>query len=308
MGILNITPDSFSDGGKFLSIEKAIEQACHLSEMGAIIIDIGAESSRPGAQKIDEITEKSRLDPILPALIQAFSDVLGKNLFISIDTYKPQTMKWALDLGVHMINDISGFTNPQSIATVAAYDCYVCIMHMQNHPHNMQHQPYYKNIIEEVHDFLCSQTLKLYEEGIDPKRMILDLGFGFGKTLAHNTDLINHLADFKTLDYQSFVKRYTQIDNQAQSRSLDYQNPLKDSPAIAELIEKSPTYLNLVGISNKSMIGQITNRSVDQRQAGNDAMHLLALQKGADILRVHDVANAIDVLKIYQHFATVNTI
>jgi dihydropteroate synthase len=305
MGVLNITPDSFSDGGRFLVIEKAVERAYEMVESGAFILDVGAESSRPGAQKIDADTEKARLLPILPALLHAFKDILGKKLLISLDTYKAETMHWALDLGVNIINDISGFSHQKSIQTIANYDCQVCIMHMQNQPYNMQNNPHYSNIIEEVHDFLCQQTLMLYQKGIAPERMILDVGFGFGKSLAHNTALLNHLEDFKCLDYFAFFKRqhnYFKKDKENNLKSIQMMQIDEIQSLTHALMQKKPRYLNLVGISNKTMVGDVTNRPIDQRQAGNNAFHLIALQKGADILRVHDVAAAVDVLKVYQHF------
>jgi dihydropteroate synthase len=148
--------------------------------------------------------------------------------------------------------------------------------------------------VQEVHDFLCLQTLKLFDAGVASERMILDVGFGFGKTLAHNTALFNNLGQFKALNYEVFAKRFSEKNQPASVFNPD---------ALQELIHQKPSYLNLVGISNKTMVGDITAKSIDQRQAGNDALHLLALQKGADILRVHDVGSAIDVLKIHQHFA-----
>lgn len=296
MGVLNITPDSFSDGGIYNSIEKAIERAFEMFEQGALILDIGAESSRPNSIAIDAVEEKNRLSIILPAIIKAFGQELSQQkLIISIDTYKPETMHWVLDQGVQMINDIHGFANQKTIDVIKQYDALLCLMHMQNQPHNMQNKPIYDNVVLEVHDFFCERLLKLYQNGIDLERLILDVGIGFGKTLAHNISLIQNLGQFKCLDFEAFLKRSLNL-----SLSFNNFNNIIEVNEIKKL--QNYQFLNLLGISNKSIIGHLTNREIGERQIGNAALNLLGLQYGADILRVHDVAHAVDIIKIHQAF------
>ncbi|NRR28848.1 dihydropteroate synthase [Oxalobacteraceae bacterium] len=253
MGILNVTPDSFSDGGQHASLEFAISHAEQMIVDGVDIIDVGGESSRPGAPPLPLEQELQRVMPVLYALRDC-----GKA--ISVDTYKPQLMREAVIAGIDMINDINGFRAPGAIDAVRDSDCALCIMHMQNDPATMQQQPGYGDVVREVTAFLRERIAALTEAGIDPRRLCIDPGFGFGKTVEHNYAL------------------------------------LKASGAmIAEL--GLPL---LAGVSRKSMIGAVTGRPVEQRLAGSLAGALAAVAHGASIVRVHDVAETVDALKVWR--------
>lgn len=258
MGVLNITPDSFSDGGAFLPLEAAIDHAEQMLAQGVDIIDIGGESSRPGALPLALADELQRVMPVLFALRDC-----GKPL--SVDTTKPQVMREALLAGADMINDINAFRAEGAIEAVLDSDCGLCIMHMQNRPATMQQQPDYDDVVSEVIAFLQQRVAALLAAGVARNRLCVDPGFGFGKTLAHNLALLHHLP---------------RIGNE-----LDL--PL------------------LVGLSRKSMIGSITCRGgvasePDQRLAGSLAAALFALAHGAQIVRVHDVAETVDAIKVWQ--------
>lgn len=191
MGVLNITPDSFSDGGKYLGLESAIAHAEQMISDGVDIIDIGGESSRPGSAPLPLDEELSRVMPVIYALRDC-----GKAL--SIDTYKPQVMQEALLAGVDMINDIQGFRSHEAIAAVQNSDAALCVMHMQNNPSNMQANPEYQDINAEVTAFLHERVVALKEAGIDLERICIDPGFGFGKTLEHNVAMFRHLSHFES--------------------------------------------------------------------------------------------------------------
>ena len=193
MGIVNITPDSFSDGGRFLSSDAAIEHAHRLAEEGAHILDLGAESSRPGAHRVDERDELDRLLPVLEGLSRV-------NVPISVDTAKASVMRAALDAGASMINDIYALRAPGAMEAVAASDCAVCLMHMQGEPRSMQVNPRYKDVVGEVHSFLAQRLAACRLAGIAAERLIIDPGFGFGKTLAHNLSLLRELDRLRDLD------------------------------------------------------------------------------------------------------------
>jgi dihydropteroate synthase len=253
MGILNVTPDSFSDGGEFNSLDGAISRAEQMIQNGVDIIDIGGESSRPGAQALSLDEELRRLMPVIYALRDCGTP-------LSIDTYKPAVMREAILAGVDMINDIKGFRSTESINAVVEGHVGLCIMHMQSTPANMQLKPHYDNVNKEVLDFLRHRVNECEQAGISKNRICIDPGFGFGKTLAHNVSM------FKTIrEYQSEL-------------SL----PL------------------LAGVSRKSMIGEITGRSIERRLAGSLAGALAALAQGAKIVRVHDVAETVDAIKVWQ--------
>ena len=251
MGIVNLTPDSFSGDGLVGNVEQAIRHARAQFEAGSDILDIGAESSRPGAVPASEADELRRLLPVL-------KEIVGWGVPISVDTYKPGVMRAALDAGATMINDITGLTNPDALSVVAGSDCAVCVMHMQGVPGTMQQTPQYGDVVGEVRAFLTSAAARCREVGIGGERIVLDPGFGFGKTLAHN------LALFRALGGTS--------------------------------VEALPV---LVGISRKSMLGAITGRPVGERLAASVAAALMAAQKGAKILRVHDVAATRDALAVW---------
>ncbi|MDB5838780.1 MAG: Dihydropteroate synthase [Herminiimonas sp.] len=253
MGILNVTPDSFSDGGRFNAPERAMAHAAQMIADGVDIIDIGGESTRPGsaAQPLDE--ELRRILPVLQALRDC-----GKPL--SIDTCKPEVMRAALAAGADMINDINGFMADGAVDAVRNGNSGLCIMHMQGDPRTMQAAPRYGDVVAEVAAFLRERRDALEAAGVARTRLCIDPGFGFGKTLAHNLELLKHIGSM-----------------QAQL----------DLPVLA-------------GLSRKSMLGAITGKPVQERLAGSVAAAIAAVARGARIVRVHDVAETVDALKIWQ--------
>ena len=251
MGIVNLTPDSFSGDGLVGSVEQAINHARQQFEAGSDILDIGAESSRPGAIPTPESHELQRLLPVL-------KELASWGVPVSVDTYKPAVMRAALEAGATMINDITGMISPEALSVVAESDCAVCVMHMQGEPGTMQQAPQYQNVVAEVRSFLTDAVERCRQAGIADQRIVVDPGFGFGKTLNHNLDLFSALT----------------------------------VAGVGEL----PI---LVGLSRKSMLGVITGRPIGERLAGSVAAALLAAQKGAKILRVHDVAATRDALAVW---------
>lgn len=249
MGIVNLTPDSFSGDGVVNDPKAAIAHAQAQIAAGADILDIGAESSRPGAIPTSLQEELDRLLPVLEALCDC-------GVPISVDTYKPEVMRAALACGAAMINDISGFRNPAAIEAIRGSDCGLCVMHMRGEPLTMQAQPEYQDVVAEVDAFLQLQIAQLDAAGIARERLVLDPGFGFGKTLEHNLSLFRALPAW-----------------------------CREWPV-------------LVGVSRKTMIGQITGQPVPERMAGSVAAALLAAQSGAHLLRVHDVAATRDALAV----------
>lgn len=252
MGILNVTPDSFSDGGHYQSLEFALSRAEQMIVDGVDIIDIGGESSRPGAPGVSLGEELRRVMPTLYALRDC-----GKPL--SVDTYKPEVMREAIAAGADMINDINGFRAPGAIEAVLDSDCALCIMHMQSQPQTMQEQPAYSDVVRDVTAFLRERVAVMMAAGIDPQRLCIDPGFGFGKTVEHN---------------------YALLKASGQMRA-ELGLPL------------------LAGLSRKSMIGAVTGRPVEQRLAGSIAGALAAVSHGADIIRVHDVRDTVDALAVW---------
>lgn len=251
MGIVNLTPDSFSGDG-LPNPARAIAHALSQIAAGADILDLGAESSRPGAIPTSPDEELSRLLPVLEALD-------GCGVPLSVDTYKPEVMRAALAHGAAMINDIYALRMPGALEVVADSDCAVCLMHMQGEPLTMQRHPDYEDAVAEVRAFLAARTAAVLAVGIAPERLVLDPGFGFGKTLEHNLQLLRHL------------------------------------PALA--VDGLPL---LAGLSRKSMLGLITGHAVDSRLSASIAAALLAAQRGARILRVHDVAATRDALAVWR--------
>ena len=250
MGIVNLTPDSFSGDGLVGDVDRAIAHARAQWEAGADILDIGAESSRPGIAPTPEDEELRRLLPVL-------AEITHWGVPISVDTYKPGVMKAAIDAGATMINDIAGLGQPGALEAVAPSDCAICVMHMQGEPASMQRAPVYGDVVSEVDAFLQATVARCRAAGIDDDRLVLDPGFGFGKTLVHNVALFHALEGMAG---QRF--------------------PL------------------LVGVSRKTMIGEITGRPVGERVIGSVAAAMLAAQRGAKILRVHDVAATRDAFSI----------
>lgn len=253
MGILNATPDSFSDGGQFAALDYAITHAEQMIRDGADIIDIGGESSRPGAPPVGLDEELRRVMPVIFALRDC-----GKA--ISVDTYKPEVMREAVLAGVDMINDINGFRAPGAIEAVKDSDCALCVMHMLNNPTTMQAQPEYNDVVREVTAFLAERIAVLTAAGIDKERLWIDPGFGFGKTVDHNYALLK---------------------------------------AGKQMVAELGVPL-LAGLSRKSMIGAVTGKPVEQRLAGSIGGALAAVAHGAQIVRVHDVAETVDALKVWQ--------
>jgi dihydropteroate synthase len=252
MGILNITPDSFSDGGRFQSLEFAFERAEQMIRDGVDIIDIGGESTRPGSPSVPVREELARVMPVIYALRE-----LGQAL--SIDTCKPEVMREAIIAGADMINDINAFRAPGAIEAVLESDCGLCIMHMQGTPQDMQAQPVYDDVVGEVSAFLRERVEALLAAGVARERVTIDPGFGFGKSVEHNVALLRSIGELQ--------------------RELGL-------PVLA-------------GLSRKSMIGALTGRSVEQRMAGSLGGALAAVAQGARIVRVHDVAETVDALKVW---------
>lgn len=250
MGIVNLTPDSFSGDGLVGDIDSAIRHARKQLEAGADILDIGAESSRPGAIPTPEEEELERLIPVL-------KEIVGWGVPISVDTYKPAVMRAAVEAGASMINDICGLADPQSLRAVANKDCAICLMHMQGAPGSMQQAPEYVDVVDEVSSFLGNAVARCRAAGIADDRILVDPGFGFGKTLEHN------LALFRAMTPSSYGG-----------------------------------FPILVGVSRKSMLGAITGRPVAERVSASVAAAILAAQKGAKILRVHDVAETRDAFAV----------
>lgn len=252
MGILNVTPDSFSDGAQFNQIDKAIEHAKAMLNNGADIIDIGGESTRPGANEVSVQEEISRVVPLIEVVKQ-----LGAK--VSVDTSKAEVMLAAAKAGVDMINDVRALTGKNALETVAELQLPVCLMHMQGQPSSMQNNPIYYDVLLDVKNFLQTRIEVCELAGIQRNLISVDPGFGFGKTLKHNITLLNRLDEF-----------------------LSFDMPV------------------LVGLSRKSMLGAITGRDVTDRLSASLAVALIAMQKGAQIIRVHDVAETIDVRKIFE--------
>lgn len=252
MGIVNLTPDSFSGDGVANDTARAIEHARRQITAGADMLDIGAESSRPGCQPVSLADELARLLPVLDALTDC-------GVPISVDTYKPDVMRAALASGASMINDIYALRMPGALEAVAASDCAVCLMHMQGEPLTMQQAPVYGDVVGEVRAFLEERVIAARAAGIADDRLVLDPGFGFGKTLAHNLELLRRQPELR----------------------------VDDLPLLA-------------GLSRKSMLGMMTGREVGQRMPASIAAALLAAQRGARILRVHDVAETRDALAVWQ--------
>ncbi|MDT0602280.1 dihydropteroate synthase [Thalassotalea castellviae] len=251
MGILNVTPDSFSDGGQYTQIDNALRQVETMINDGANIIDIGGESTRPGAVDVAESDEISRIIPVLKAIKARF------DVAVSIDTSKSAVMASAIEYGADLINDVRALQNDHCLSVVAQSTVPVCLMHMQGQPRTMQHNPHYDDLIEDISTFFKQRIAACEAKGINKQRIILDPGFGFGKTLEQNYQLLSQLTSFKTLGL-----------------------PL------------------LSGTSRKSMIGNLLKRDVSERLVGSVTTAILAVQNGASIIRVHDVKETMDAMRI----------
>jgi dihydropteroate synthase len=251
MGVLNVTPDSFSDGGQFARPEAALARARVMVEEGAAIIDVGGESTRPGAQAVAEAEELERVLPVIERIRRELDCI------VSIDTLKPGVMRAACAAGAELVNDVMALRAPGALEAARESGAAVCLMHMQGEPRTMQQAPAYLDVVEEVTGFLRERAEACVEAGIARDRIVVDPGFGFGKTLAHNLALLGGID------------------------------------AIAEL--GLPV---LVGVSRKSMFGQLLDRPADQRLAGGLAAAAIAVWQGASIVRTHDVRATMDALKV----------
>ena len=250
MGVINVTPDSFSDGGETYSAERAIAHGRRLAAEGANLLDIGGESTRPGSAPL---SLQEELDRVLPVM-QGLQDL---QIPLSIDTYKPQTMRAVLAAGAAMINDINALQSDGAMDVIRASNCGVCLMHKKGDPQTMQDMPYYDDVVREVGEFLQARLAACEAAGIAHERIVLDPGFGFGKTAAHNLTLLSRLDTLCKLGA-----------------------PL------------------LVGLSRKATLGMITGKPVTDRVSASTAAALLAVQRGATIVRVHDVAATRDALLV----------
>ena len=251
MGIVNVTPDSFSDGGRFLEPSAALEHARRLIDEGADILDIGGESTRPGSAAIPESEEIARVVPVLEALRTS-------GVVLSVDTSKPGVMRAALDAGAAIVNDVCALQAPGALDAVAASDCGVVLMHMQGSPRTMQLDPHYNDVVGEVRDFLRERIAAATARGVAAVRIVVDPGFGFGKTVEHNFELLGQLAALTKLGV----------------------------PVLA-------------GVSRKGMLGAVTGRAVSDRIAASVAAAVIAVERGARIVRAHDVAATRDALRVW---------
>ncbi|MCG7563367.1 MULTISPECIES: dihydropteroate synthase [Pseudoalteromonas] len=254
MGIVNVTPDSFSDGGKYCQSDSAVNHGLTLLQQGASVLDIGGESTRPGAPDVALEQELERVIPVIEG-IRAQSDCV-----ISVDTSKAEVMSAAIEAGADMINDVRALQEPGALDVAAHYDdVAVCLMHMQGQPRTMQLNPCYEDLFRDISAFFESRMACCVEAGIARERLIIDPGFGFGKTLEHNFSLLGQLSYFAEL-----------------------QRPI------------------LAGLSRKSMFGKLLNRDTDERLAASLSGALLCAQQGAQIIRVHDVKETNDVLRVWR--------
>lgn len=251
MGILNVTPDSFSDGGRFSQRDAALRHAAEMVAAGATLIDVGGESTRPGARAVSPTEELERVAPVVEMIAREL------DVIISLDTSTPAVMREGARLGAGMINDVRALRRDGALDAVADTGLPVCLMHMLGEPGNMQENPQYEDVTREVAGFLADRMAACVAAGIPVERILLDPGFGFAKTLEHNLGLFRHLEELNGLG-----------------------RPL------------------LIGVSRKSMVGQVLGRDIDQRLYGSLALAALAVAKGACILRVHDVAETVDVVRM----------
>ncbi|RYC47132.1 dihydropteroate synthase [Pectobacterium zantedeschiae] len=253
MGILNVTPDSFSDGGKHNKLDAALLHVQEMITAGATLIDIGGESTRPGASDVSLEEELARVVPVVEAIAKRF------DVWISVDTSKPEVMTASAQAGAHLINDIRALQEPGALEAAAATGLPVCLMHMQGMPRTMQHKPHYDDLMQDIGNFLQQQIERCVNANIPKSKLLLDPGFGFGKNLAHNYALLARLSELHRFEL-----------------------PL------------------LVGMSRKSMIGQLLNVPPAQRVHGSVACAVIAAMQGAQIIRVHDVKETADAMRIVE--------
>lgn len=250
MGVLNVTPDSFYDGGEYERVERAVEKGVSMSESGADIIDIGGESTRPGSERISIKEELERIIPIIERLDERVDSL------ISVDTYKPEVAEKAVEAGADLINDVFGLRKDGMPEKISELEVPIVIMHMQGEPKNMQKNIHYENVIDEIYSYFDERIEIAKENGIDEDKIIIDPGIGFGKKLSHNLEIIDRLDEFRSLG-----------------------NPI------------------LLGASRKSFLGNILDKSAEDRLYGSLAVAALAVEKGVSILRVHDPMETKDVIR-----------
>lgn len=253
MGILNVTPDSFSDGGMHNTLVDALTHTNEMVNAGATIIDVGGESTRPGADEVSVDEELARVIPVVEAITQRFE------VWISVDTSKPDVIRESARVGAHIINDIRALSMPGALAAAATTGLPVCLMHMQGQPRSMQQAPEYQNVVSEVDAYFTAQIARCEAAGIKKENLLLDPGFGFGKNLSHNYQLLAHLSEFH-----------------------HHGLPL------------------LVGMSRKSMIGQLLNVGPGQRLTGSLSCAVIAAMQGVQIIRVHDVKETVEAMRIVE--------
>ncbi|MEN4908283.1 dihydropteroate synthase [Rahnella bonaserana] len=253
MGILNVTPDSFSDGGRHNTLDLALRHAQAMVDAGATILDIGGESTRPGAAEVSEEEELARVVPVVEAIARRF------DVWISVDTSKASVIREAASAGMHLINDIRSLQEPGALQAAAETGLPVCLMHMQSDPKTMQHAPRYDNVVAQVDQYFVEQIARCVNAGIPKSKLLLDPGFGFGKNLEHNYQLLARLAEFHHFGL-----------------------PL------------------LVGMSRKSMVGQLLHVSPEKRVTGSIACAVIAAMQGAQIVRVHDVKETVEAMRIVE--------
>ncbi|QLK62673.1 dihydropteroate synthase [Enterobacteriaceae bacterium Kacie_13] len=253
MGILNVTPDSFSDGGRHNTLDLALRHAEAMINAGATILDIGGESTRPGAAEVSDDEELARVVPVVEAIARRF------DAWISVDTSKGIVIREAARVGMHLINDIRSLQEPSALQAAAETGLPVCLMHMQGQPKTMQHSPQYADVVAEVGQYFDEQITRCVNAGIPKSKLILDPGFGFGKNLTHNYELLGRLAEFHHFGL-----------------------PL------------------LVGMSRKSMVGQLLHVSPEQRVTGSVACAVIAAMQGAQIVRVHDVKETVEAMRVVE--------
>ena len=253
MGILNVTPDSFSDGGKHNALVDALTHTNEMVNAGATIIDVGGESTRPGADEVSVEEELERVIPVIDAIAQRFE------VWISVDTSKADVIREAARVGAHIINDVRSLSEPDALEAAVAAGLPVCLMHMQGEPRTMQQAPVYENILSEVDTYFAQQIARCEAAGMKKEQLILDPGFGFGKNLSHNYELLAHLSDFHHFGL-----------------------PL------------------LVGMSRKSMIGQLLNVGPSQRFTGSLSCAVIAAMQGAQIIRAHDVKETAEAMRVVE--------
>jgi dihydropteroate synthase len=250
MGVLNVTPDSFSDGGRFAAAGAALAHGLRLAEEGAALIDVGGESTRPGAGAVSVAEELERVLPVVRGLSRA-------GVLVSVDTSKPEVMRAAAAEGAGLINDVRALREPGALAAARASGCAVCLMHMQGEPRTMQHSPRYRDVVAEVRAFLAERLEACRAAGFADEQLLIDPGFGFGKNYEHNLTLLRQLRELTGLGV-----------------------PL------------------LAGLSRKSLLGKLTGRAPAERVYGSVALAVIAVLRGARIIRAHDVAATVDALRV----------